>query len=181
VLAVLHVSGVLQLIAETCIHFLPFAGAAGVSPVPLPITCYLTIECSSSDILWHSQDATVAMQGLLGVELHDVSNIIVMQRSLEKKFDNWEWTILPQDEDQYMVSQQLQRCKYPLCSRCTLHYFTLVCKMTAQLLGSCRSLCRPFMRVPREALSGSARRLTSETHDVLRGTIQLLLLPGTSS
>jgi hypothetical protein len=47
------------------------------------------------------------MQDLLGVELHDPSNIIVMQKPLEKPFDKWDWTILPEDEEQYRVSQQL--------------------------------------------------------------------------
>lgn len=92
---------------ETYIHFLPFAGRCWRLFRALADTRSLTIARASSDRLRHSEDATVAMQDLLEVELHDPSNIIVMKKPLEKRFDNWDWTILVEGEDQYMVSQQL--------------------------------------------------------------------------
>lgn len=52
----------------------------------------------------HKSWGWLQLQGLLGGELHDPTNIIVMQKPLEKRFDAWDWTIIPEGPDDYRVS-----------------------------------------------------------------------------
>ncbi len=39
----------------------------------------------------------------MGCRLHEPRNIILMQKQLEKRFDNWEWTIVPEGPDAFRV------------------------------------------------------------------------------
>jgi hypothetical protein len=52
----------------------------------------------------HKSWGWLQLQGLLGGELHDPTNIIVMQKPLEKRFDAWDWTIIPEGPDDSRVS-----------------------------------------------------------------------------
>ncbi len=39
----------------------------------------------------------------MGCKLHEPRNIILMQKQLEKRFDNWDWTIVPEGQDAFRV------------------------------------------------------------------------------
>ena len=39
----------------------------------------------------------------MGCRLYEPRNIILMQPQLEKRFDNWEWTIVPERPDAFRV------------------------------------------------------------------------------
>ncbi|DBB03169.1 TPA: hypothetical protein ACH3X1_013337 [Trebouxia sp. C0004] len=40
---------------------------------------------------------------VMGCRLHDPCNIVLMQKQLEKRFDNWEWTIIPEGSELFRV------------------------------------------------------------------------------
>lgn len=39
----------------------------------------------------------------MGCRLHEPRNIVLMQKQLEKRFDNWDWTIVPEGPDAFRV------------------------------------------------------------------------------
>ena len=39
----------------------------------------------------------------MGCRLHDPCNIVLMQKQLEKRFDKWEWTIIPEGPELFRV------------------------------------------------------------------------------
>ena len=47
--------------------------------------------------------ALLMLQKAMGCRLHDPCNIILMQKQLEKRFDNWDWTIIPEGTDFFRV------------------------------------------------------------------------------
>ena len=48
--------------------------------------------------------ALLMLQKAMGCRLHDPCNIILMQKQLEKCFDNWDWTIIPEEPDIFRLS-----------------------------------------------------------------------------
>ncbi|DBA95782.1 TPA: hypothetical protein ACH3X1_001335 [Trebouxia sp. C0004] len=40
---------------------------------------------------------------VMGCKLHEPRNIVLMQKQLEKRFDNWDWTIVPEGPDAFRV------------------------------------------------------------------------------
>jgi len=40
----------------------------------------------------------------MGCKLHEPRNIVLMQKQLEKRFDNWDWTIVPEEPDAFRVA-----------------------------------------------------------------------------
>lgn len=44
------------------------------------------------------------LQAKIGIKIHDPSNFIVMQKQLEKEFDKWHWTVLPEGPDAFKVT-----------------------------------------------------------------------------
>jgi len=43
------------------------------------------------------------LQKVIGCKLHEPRNIVLMQKQLEKRFDNWDWTIVPEGLDAFRV------------------------------------------------------------------------------
>lgn len=44
------------------------------------------------------------LQAKIGIKMHDPSNIIFMKMQLEKAFDKWHWTVLPEGPDVFKVT-----------------------------------------------------------------------------
>ncbi|KAL0018614.1 hypothetical protein WJX77_012142 [Trebouxia sp. C0004] len=43
---------------------------------------------------------------VMGCKLHEPRNIVLMQKQLEKRFDNWDWTIVPEGPDAFRVEHE---------------------------------------------------------------------------
>lgn len=50
------------------------------------------------------------LQAKIGIKIHDPSNFIVMQKQLEKEFDKWHWTVLPEGPDAFKVTGKWHMC-----------------------------------------------------------------------
>ena len=59
-----------------------------------------------------------SVQIKMGLHLHDPVNIIIMLAPLEKRFDLFQWTVIPEGPDMYRVS--LDCCESYVSALCHL-------------------------------------------------------------